>query len=252
MFYRQETRAKIKAGVTGLPINSIWTRIEGFGSTSTASAIQKYVRACQDLHSLKNVAIVPEKAGTAGHALVAFGAASGIECGVSNGEAFHFNNLKREPKPDEKVFAAHRQIYVNDLGLFLPPKDASVFFGNRALRGFFGCRNAQCCRRGVDDMIQNPRRHFIISRMLEIDHLSRIPPDMRPQAYLDEFLRPATDRASRALSADLPEALHGKIEKTRRRLDGWRATLGEMAQQGAPQSYAAPVERRVHRLEKGA
>ncbi len=45
---------------------------------------------------------------------------------------------------------------------------------------------------------------------------------------------------------ELSEALKKKLEKSRRKQDGWRATLGELRRVPIG-SFAAPIERRIHR-----
>ena len=96
------------------------------------------------------------------------------------------------------------------------------------------------------------RRHFAFQRMDEVAKLSRVTPSLRPNEYLDRILRPATDNIGRALAYDeLPETVKKKLEKSRRKQDGWRATLGEMSR-AALGSFSAPIQRRIHRARATA
>ena len=78
--------------------------------------------------------------------------------------------------------------------------------------------------------------------------MSNFPPTLRPTEYLERVLRPATDKLGRALQYDLDESLKGKLEKDRRKLDGWRNTLGQMGRaQFAVSLSMVPVRRVVRR-----
>ncbi len=81
----------------------------------------------------------------------------------------------------------------------------------------------------------DPRRHFIRRRALEVAGLSRIPADLRAGHYLENFLRPASDRALRA--AEVTPAL----ESVRQRLDSWRGTLGEDLASRSAFTVSAPA-----------
>lgn len=63
-----------------------------------------------------------------------------------------------------------------------------------------------------------------------------------------------TDKLGRAIQADLDDATRQRFEEDRRRLDGWRYTLGEMAraesESGITQS--AVPRRRALRQQRGA
>lgn len=243
-------RVGIKAALTGLPIDALWLRSHPFGSESGDTTLRRYVQACQDFHGL-GLPLISEKTGVLGLALLAFGAVSGIESGVSSGEKFDYGRLKHQRIPNGK-FGTTPRVYLPDLGGFLTRKEARLFFAHRGLRQF-ACRDSQCCPRGVESMTGvGSRRHFAFQRMDEVAKLSRVTPSLRPNEYLDRILRPATDHIGRALAyEELPAAVKKKLEKSRRKQDGWRATLGEMSR--APfGSFSAPIQRRIHRARATA
>jgi len=242
VFVDPASRAAIKASLTGLPLNAIWLRIHSFGSGSSDTKLQGYISACHDFHSL-NIPLVAEKTGVLGLALLAFGAVAGVESGVGTGEKFDFMRLKRVPSSSSK-FAQSVRIYLPDLATFLTRAQAKEFFEHRGLLQF-ACRDTNCCRNGFQSMIRDNRRHFAYTRMGEVDLLSRITPSVRPVGYLEQILRPATDRLGRALAQDgLSDSIKKKLENSRRIQDGWRATLGEMSRDSVT-SYSAPIERQV-------
>jgi len=83
--------------------------------------------------------------------------------------------------------------------------------------------------------------------MEEMRRIGGVPPPLRAGAYLDRILRPATDRLGRALHLPLEAATRDKLETERRRLDGWRFTLGEMARTEPGTTHAAVPRRRILR-----
>lgn len=243
-------RNGIKAALGGLPIDALWLRTHPFGSESGDTTLRRYIQACQDLHGL-GLPLISEKTGVLGLALLAFGAASGIESGIGSGEKFDYARLKHVRIPNGK-FGKTVRVYLPDLGGFLTGKEAAQFFEHRGLRQF-ACRDSQCCQRGLESMIgSGSRRHFAFQRMDEVAKLSRVTPSMRPTEYLERILRPATDHIGRALAhEELPGGVKKKLEKSRRKQDRWRATLGEMSR--APiKSFSAPIERRIHRARATA
>jgi hypothetical protein len=64
-------------------------------------------------------------------------------------------------------------------------------------------------------------------------------------------LRPATDRLGRVLQSNLNEDIKIRLEKERRKLDGWRHTLGEISRAEPPATWAPSPVRRVAR-KRGA
>jgi hypothetical protein len=221
IFYRQEAIEYITGHLTGLPIDSLWLRIHRFGSAVGPRALRSYIEACRHLHSLE-VPIVAEKTGTVGLALLAFGAVGGIESGITLGERFDAGNLLKK-RPDSDGFLLPPRVYIQNLGIFLKKKDANNFFLSTQMKSLFACKEGECCPKGQKNMIDNPRRHFLISRIREVHKLSVVPESLRCTQYMEAFLRPATDFAARG------ERYYPKLGATRKKLEAWRFTLGKMA-----------------------
>lgn len=210
-------RRRLMESLRGTPLDSIWLKVHPFGSSSGPMAMKRYVEACRDFHAL-GVPLVGERTGTIGVALAAFGAVGGVEGGVTFGERFDVSPLMKPS--DGKPFAPPPKVYLSDIGLLVLRKQAEALFEHRGMKAAFGCQ--QCCRRGVTDMIANPRRHFMLTRSRELGHLSNMPEPLRAGQYLEQFLRPATDLALRAARA-LPD-----LENHRRRLEARREALGAL------------------------
>lgn len=215
---REQVQQDLKSYLASLPIDAIWLRVHPFGTRQSGPlSLHRYIRACWELRKLA-LPIVGEKTGTVGIALAAFGALGGVESGITMGEQFDFGRLARVPR-DGRRFIPPSRIYLSKLGAFLTPAQAEKFFVGTQMRSRFGCTEA-CCSRGVRDTIADPRKHFLHSRMREVARLSQVPPSLRASVYMEEFLRPASDFA---IAASRKEP---KLEPHRKRLDGWRDTLG--------------------------
>lgn len=250
VFMDGNRRAAVMKTLADLPIESIWLRIHPFGSHSGHVTLARYMSACRDLHKLK-IPLIAEKTGNIGLALLAFGAVGGTEAGVSSGERFDYGRLSRIPKKS-KGFSPQARVYIPGLGLFLERAIARSFFEHRNLKANFACANNTCCRRGASDTLTNPRRHFVYTRMDEVGLIGSVPLSLRASEYLEKILRPATDRLGRAMQTELPDSLRSKLESTRKKLDGWRDTLGQMSR-WSPALTSSPVpERLINKLRRGA
>jgi hypothetical protein len=250
MFFDRVQRLAFRSPFQGLRVDGVWLRVHPFGSDRGHLTLQRYIAACHDLQSL-SLPLVAERTGSVGLALLAFGAVGGIESGVSSGERFDFRRLTRK-RPSNGGFAPHQRVYFPSLGIFLTRERAESFLQSRSARANFACADTACCRRGAADMVADPRRHFVFTRMGEVAIIGGAPPSVRAAAYLDRILRPATDRLGRALQFALDAATREKLETERRKLDGWRHTLGEMARNGPDAMHAVVPRRRILRQHRRA
>lgn len=234
-------RAQIVDRLAHAPIDALWLRIHPFAAADAGpTALRRYIEGARDFQRL-GLPIVGEHTGTAGVALLAFGAVGGIESGITFGERFDVNALFRPPNPNDTPFAPPPRVYLAVLGAFVSRDQAKTLQAKPGMRTVLGCRDTSCCPRGPADTDRDPRRHFLLQRQREVSEISRRPEPVRPSLYLEEFLRPATDFALRATKVD------PKLERTRKRLEGWRLTLGAMNQYGPPTTVAlAPEGKRSH------
>jgi len=185
-------------------------------------ALRGFVEGCWELQSLQRP-LVAEHTGTLGVALLAFGAAGGIESGVTIGESFDFRRLCKART--KKAGYSSPRIYVAELASFLSRRDARNLMERRTMRSRFGCQGHWCCSKGTDDMLRDPRRHFLARRFDELARLTAIPVSMRAQLYMEEVLRPASDYLTVAAEA-VPA-----LGSARSRLAKWRNTLGALLAQ---------------------
>lgn len=225
----------------------LWLNISGCGSDSSPTAITRYGDAAADFQALGMPIIADHAGGMMGLALLAFGAVGGLSHGVTLGERLDTGSWNRPPQG--KAFAPKVRVYLPSIDLLLPRLDAERFFeagGGRA-RSHFGCRDVNCCRRGVDDMLQGPARHFLYQRTRQVAGLSQIPESLRPALFLEEHVRPASDVAILATKLPLPEDLALKATKQAKRLNDLRTTLGPYAKRRQDASFAMHPITRVAR-----
>ena len=225
-------------------IDGLWLNISGCGSDSSTTAITRYGDAAADFHALGVPIVADHAGGLMGLSLLAFGAVGGLAHGVTLGE--RFDAVSWHKVPEGKAFGAKMRVYLPTLDMMLPRVDAERFFeagGSRA-RSAFGCKDTNCCRRGVDDMMQQPARHFLFQRTQQVAGLGQIPESIRPTEFLEDHLRPASDAALIAAKLSLPDDLAKKAAKQAKRLNDMRTTLGPYAKQRRDSSFARhPVTR---------
>lgn len=224
----------LMAALQGLPIDALWLRVHPFGTTGSGPlALRRYLQLCRALHDL-HIPLVAEHSGTVGVALLAFGAVGGIESGITVTETVSFDAFLKAPDPTSRPFAPPPRVYLHQIGAFLNPKRADAFFAARGMKSTHGCQDA-CCSRGWRDMQLDPRRHFIRQRAREVGALSAVPESLRAGHYLENHLRPASDRALRTAEVE------PTLASARLRLDSWRGTLGEDLTSRSPFTISAPA-----------
>lgn len=165
-------------------LDALWLRVSGFGSMdATARMLLRYVHFARAMHEA-GVPVIAERSGTLGLALLAFGVVGGIEQGVTFGEGFDANTLTKD-KGSSSGFMPAPRIYLAEIGAFVKKSEAERLFADRSAKNRFACQRP-CCKRGVSDMIHDPRRHFLACRADEIGGISRVPTGMRADHYLTQ------------------------------------------------------------------
>jgi len=245
-FRTEAKRRAILSRVQAAAPDSVWLNVDGCGADSSPTAVTRYGDAAVDFHAIGLPIIADHLGGLVGLSLLAFGAVGGLSHGVTLGERFSCGHWIK-PR-DGKAFSQGLRVYIPGLDMMLPKLDAEKFFESAAkARSYFGCRNTACCARGVTDMLQSPGRHFLFQRASEIAGLSQIPESLRPQRFLEEHLRPASDRALVAKELPLPEALRMKAETQSKRLNDLRIALGAYAQKRRDATFAQHPSTRMAR-----
>lgn len=212
--------ADLATSLESRAIDAIWLGVHPFGASAGPLAVRRYIDFCRALHCA-NRPIVALHTGTVGLLLLAVGAVSAIESGVTDGEHFDHEALTTFPRPPrdgERIIGSTPRVYVQSLGAFLTTREAQALFAVRGMTAAHACQ-FRCCPRGTADMIGRRIDHFAIRRQAEIEALVRVPAHRRAKAWLDTELRPASDRAIAA------ERAHPRFKSVRKRLDDWRGVV---------------------------
>jgi hypothetical protein len=246
LFRNGNVRRELVQLLRPLPVDAIWLGIDGFGSNSTATAVRSVLVGITDFHAIGKPLVGDHIGGMVGSALLAFGGVGGIAHGVTMGEQFDCSGWQR-PRPKGR-FGLPRRVYVQPIDLMLKPGEADVLFSlGSKTRALFGCRDTACCPRGVTDMKENRVQHFLYQRVAEIREIERVPEPLRASQFLERRLRPATDQLVAAAQLPWPDPkLESRIKAKRKRLDGLRVALGNLAQEPR-QSVASRPPTRVSR-----
>lgn len=251
MLRNSAERQALIRGLKESPVEGLWLAVDGIGSASTPTAVRSYLETVAEFHALGMPVIADHAGGLVGLAFVAFGGVGALAHGVTHGERFDTAHWRR-PR-GEKSFGMAPRVYVPALDMLLKPAEAqSLFeFGRRAT-GLFGCRDAQCCPRGVTDMLHNPAQHFLRQRIDEVSKLSSIPASLRAGRFVEQRLRPITDTVLAAAGLGWKEpAMAKRMHEQRLRLDRMRVALGNLAEEArsrADHSVAVAPQRRIVRI----
>lgn len=207
--------SQLNALVATRQIDGVFLRVQGFGTTKAGPRnLRTYLRAARDLHTL-GVPLVGERTGGVGVALAAFGAIGGIESSVTYGEAYDARRLNKAPKG--KGFVPPPRVYIRDAMALVSRQEAEIILNRR---GFARLRCQQmCCGRDRQATLDDPRRHFIVSRSSELAQLSVTPANERAEHYLTTTLGPSKDNAAQ-LARFVPSLI-----KHRDRLVDWHLAL---------------------------
>jgi len=243
---QEDERLQLLEGLDDLPINSLWVRIDPFGSDSTGTAVRNFVDASSDFHRLGVPVIGDQIGGLVGLSLLATSAVGGLSSGVTLKERFDAANWRR-PKSGNGFMPSHR-VYFPSLDLYFDVgRSRRIFDGSDRLKGYFGCADPSCCPRGVIDMLENPGSHFLTQRMRQVDGLAAIPESLRARRFLEQFVRPTADAVVRfASSRSLNEEEKLRMERQRKRLDLLRVALEDLiGSMGQRTVSAQPVTRTI-------
>lgn len=226
-------RTIVVDGLRSVDVDGVWLRLHPFGTSSAGSiALRRYLDVAWDLQRMA-IPLVGEHTGTVGLALMAFGGLGGVESGITFGERFDATALTKVKPANGTPFSPPPRVYLHEIGAFADRKVAARIFQNRLLTAALACRDSTCCRGGAPAMLRDPRRHFVIRRLAEVDRIGSVPPAARATVYLHDILQPAALLAVRVARA-APE-----LDTAQRRLEAWHQTLEGIGSTALPEPMAA-------------
>lgn len=206
-----------------MPINAVWLRVSNFQNDKSAAAVRHYIEGARVLLSSNRPVIADHVGGFSALAIVAFGAAGGLAHGIGAHETFKVANWK---KVGSDGFGIRKRVYIADADLYIDARTFGPVLENPVIRARMGCKNKQCCPRGMDDMFGNAKAHTINACFEQLALLAENTPSQRPITFIRQALiRTGANliKLDHALS-DHPE-LQKRIQRKRRFVDDLRLTL---------------------------
>ena len=221
-------RRDIIAKLGSLPINSIWSRVSGFGADATPAGLKRYISAIQDFHALGKPIVADGVGGLSALAIVAFGAACGVSYGVASKERFDASSWYKPPKPSGGGGGGH-YVLLPGIDRLLKRDDAEAIMNVSGGRRLASCNDRNCCPRGFEDTIKDPKGHFLRQRAIQCDALSAVPDSVRPKHFLDKDLTEADRRARSIAKLRLSDSkLSSRLVEDAKRVDRMRDVLGSL------------------------
>ena len=194
---QQDFRNSCLSILADVHAENIWLRTSGFDANSTGTGTRRFIEAVREFHVSGKPLIADMTGGMPALAAAASGAIGGISHGVGQKEAFRASEYRKVPVSTGGGGAA--RIYIADLGRWISEEHFKKIVQTKGAKSKLFCRDASCCARGKDDMIDNPKGHFLHQRSGQIHDLSRVPETRREEHFLVRHIGPALSTA-RSLS----------------------------------------------------
>lgn len=242
-------RDALVAAIADAPMDALWLRVENFDADATGEKTVAYIEAARSFHALGVPVIADHAGGLSGLGLLAFGAVGGLSHGLTLLEGFKASHWRR-PKPEGRSNGSMpNRVYIPQLNILLKKPEAEAFLNSSTrTRGNYACRDTHCCPGGMTDMLNNPIRHFVHQRSGEIERLANTPESVRPMQYLDQSVRPISDRVAGAAGLGaITDELRKKLQKKQTRLGRFRQAIGHFAEANDVESVSQTPARREDR-----
>ena len=232
-------RSAIVAAVANAPCDATWLKIENFGDDATGEKTVAYIKACRDFHPRGQPIVADYVGGLPALATLAFGAVGGIAHGVTVNQRFSASNWRRPPT--DGGGGIKRRVYLPQLDMLVKPEVVQQFLtSSQRLRGRHVCRDANCCARGLADMLGRPARHSLYQRAREIERLGEAPGSVRVQDYLENVRRVSDDVALAASFDKVDGDFRKKLQEKQVMLGHFRDSMAHLATTSSEESIAIP------------
>lgn len=220
-------RKALASAMSGLPIDCVWLRISGFGSSATGAGIRKYIMAAQDFRAPGVPIIADGVGGMAALAIVAFGASSGISHGLAERERFDASDWGKPPRAGGG--GGGYMVLFPGIDRLLKRSEAEQLIAMSSARRLVSCNDRECCVNGFEDTMREPKGHYLHQRARQFEKLAEIPEARRVRHFLDTDLV-SMDRIARQLSRlkGADPTLLDMLDKNAARLDRVRVVLEDL------------------------
>jgi hypothetical protein len=236
--------SKIAAALRELPIENIWIRASQFGADASPLGIRRYIEAMQNFVTLGHPIVSDGVAGLAGLAATAFGAAGGIAHGIGDHERFDASSWT---KPRVKTSGGlSKRILVPLLDRHLTQKQLDAILDAPAGRRHVSCNDRACCKRGLEDTLNDPKGHYLFQRHRQVMQLSSVSEVLRAEHFIRTDVA-AAERHARSMSKlRIPDvSVRVMLDKERARLERLPTVLEQMIAEGLHRRHATAPRFRV-------
>lgn len=245
-------RASLINDLRNVPFDYLWLRVSGFGADATPAGVERYIKSLFSFHALERPIIADQVGGLASLAVCVFGASSGFSHGVSGKERFSAAGWVN-PTGRKGGGGGGKSIYIPGLDRRLKVVEARKMFNDaRTAREIFGCSDKSCCG-DIERMLNNPESHFMVQKGRQVKDLSDTPETMRVDRFLMEHVKPARQRAGRAMRLKkTDDEAKIKIGKASKRLERFEDTLINLYESIGPSEFAGAAFVRPNYKKQGS
>ena len=165
--------------------------------------------------------------GLAALGVTAFGAAAGIAHGVAEKERFDASAWRR--RPGAGGGGQNGRLYLPGIDRHCKLADVRAIMEARGGRRLLACQDRDCCPRGLADMLNDPKAHFLTQRRTQLLDLQRMPDLRRTSRFLDYHLASADRTARQVAKLKIPDdRIQESLRRATLRLDRLRGVLEEL------------------------
>lgn len=221
-------RKALASHVADLPFEYLWLRIANFGTDKSAAGIRKYINATRDFHEVGRPIVADGIGGLPALGIVAFGAAGGFCHGVAEKERFYPRDWWK-PSRSSGGGGTKKRVYFPGLDTYLNEEQSRTLLATRNAKPLLGCRDTGCCPGGWEDMILNPKTHYLNQTTRRVKDLGRAPDMRRADHFLSQQLAPADRIARAALRLKVSDQkITKKLQFRSHKIDDMRRVLEEL------------------------
>lgn len=185
-----DVKSELLSGLPDLPFDNLWIRASGAEALGGPLAIRRYIDAMASLHNLGKPIIADYFHGLTSTTAIAFGALSGKAHGIGEQERFDARAWQKPVvRDDSGGFGRTVRIGVPGLGRTLTGPELTVLTRARGGRKLVACGDRNCCSNGLQDMLENPRRHAAHQAIAEVARLNEVPDQNRAEHFLNNDLK---------------------------------------------------------------
>lgn len=201
-----EQRSTLITELWGLPFDNLWIRALGVKKLDGPFVMRNYIDAMAGFHDLDKPVVADCLHGLTSAAAIAFGVLSGKAHGIFEHEQFNTDGW-HGPLSKDKRSPFGTSIRIRPPALEKPLKigELKVLAGATGGRRLISCDDRECCPRGLQDMLDHPRRHEAKQAIAEIDEISRIPDQNRVEHFITRTLNQCVRTAHETRKLEIPD-----------------------------------------------